>query len=417
MSSDADTLEAELRAGLPDPLPHRLGVAVSGGSDSTALLCVLAKITKHTQVELFSATVDHGLRQEAAAEAETVAALARGLGIPHATLKWQGWDGTGNLQSQARQARYRLLAQWAEDHHLEAIALGHTADDQAETVLMRLARSAGVSGLSAMAAQRKVGGVTLLRPLLTVTRARLRTYLTAGGVEWIDDPSNQDQRFDRIKVREALTRLDQIGITAEGLSRVADNLAQAREALAQYAQESARQCISVVDGDLCIERIGFAALPREIRRRLVVAAIMWIADKEYPPRQSAIEQALEALSAGRSANLGGCLLVQDGEKAWICRELNAVSSETALPGNIWDQRWIVTGPDTSDAEIRALGEEGILQLESWRSAGKPRAVLLSTPAVWAGGIVLAAPLAGFGNGWRAEMPSERSDFYAAILSH
>ncbi len=417
MTSDADTLRANLRAGLPDPPPRRLGVAVSGGSDSTALLHLLVDIARQEQIELFAATVDHGLRAESASEALAVATLVQRLGIPHETLKWQGWDGSGNLQDQARRARYRLLVAWAESKGLEAVALGHTEDDQAETVLMRLARASGVSGLSAMAVSRKEGRVTLLRPLLSTTRSNLREYLTAQGISWIDDPSNQDPRFDRIKARQALSGLNQIGITAESLSRVAENMAQAREALAQYAQESALRFITVADGDLCIDRDGFETLPEEICRRLVIASVSWITGGEYPPRHKAVDQVLDAISSAKTATLGGCIIIPEGKKTWICRELKAVTKQHARPSEPWDQRWILSGPKTEDAEIRALGEDGILQLENWRSAGKPRAVVLSTPSVWVEGMLLAAPLAGFANEWRAELLPERSDFDAVILSH
>lgn len=417
MTSDADTLWSEFRARLPDPLPRRLGVAVSGGSDSTALLHLLCGIAQQTRIELFVATVDHGLRPGSAAEAQSVAALAQSWGIPHQTLTWQGWDGSGNLQDQARRARYRLLTEWADDLGLEAIALGHTADDQAETVLMRLARSAGVSGLSGMAAERTEDGILLLRPMLSITRARLREHLTGQGIGWIDDPSNHDPRFDRIRVREAMAGLDQVGITAVGLSRVADNLAQAREALARYAQESARRHVQVHQGDLCFDRDGVSGLPEEIRRRLVVAAVAWLAGREYPPRQTAVDQAVQALLKGQTTTLAGCHLVVDGKKTWICRELNALAPQTTSLGDVWDRRWVVTGPDTPGAEIRALGEEGILQLDGWRAVAKPRAVVMATPAVWVEGRVRAAPLAGFANGWRVEAAFDRPDFYTAILSH
>ncbi len=417
MTSNADTLRKEIRAKLPNPMPKRLGVAVSGGSDSTALLCLLSDIARHEQCALYAATVDHGLRPEAANEAEVVAALARKLGIPHQTLKWRGWDQTGNLQDKARRARYQLLQGWAERLGLRAIALGHTADDQAETVLMRLARSAGVSGLSAMAGIRRQGEVDLLRPMLSISRQQLRDYLTERGVAWIDDPSNQDERFDRIRVRNALSQLDQIGVTALSLSRVAENLAQAREALAQYAQESARRVVNVVDGNLSLDRSEFCELPEEIQRRLVVSAVAWIAGGDYPPRQSSTDQALNAISAGQTATLGGCLLLSDHEKAWICRELNAVSDQITQPDALWDNRWILHGPVTDGVEIRALGEQGIRQLADWRLLGKPSACLLSSPAVWLGDALIEAPLQGFGSEWRAEMSPDRSDFYASILSH
>ena len=417
MTSKADALHQDIRAGLPDPLPRRLGVAVSGGGDSTALLRLLADIAQTEQVELFAATVDHGLRPESAAEAEAVAMLARGWNIPHETLKWGGWTGAGNLQDAARRARYRLLTDWARGLGLDAIALGHTADDQAETVLMRLGRAAGVSGLSAMAPIRREGGIMLLRPLLSTTREDLRTYLRAAGIDWIEDPSNHDQRFDRIKARAALSGLDQIGVTVHTLSRVAENMAQARAALAQYAQESARRVVQVEDGDLCLDRAMFETLPDEIRRRILAAAVLWIGGGDYTPRHSALEQALQAISAGKTGTIGGCMLVPGGKNTWICRELKAVAQQAASPGTVWDGRWIVTGPATDGAEIRALGEDGIIQLEDWRRIGKPRAALLSGPAVWVGQTLLAAPLAGLPNGWRAEMPPEIPDFHATILSH
>ncbi len=360
MTTDADSLLGDIRARLPDPLPSRLGVAVSGGSDSTALMHLLSEISRREGIDLFAATVDHGLRSRSADEAEQVAALAQSCEIPHDTLKWQGWDGTGNLQDRARRARYALLAEWARERDIAVIALGHTADDQAETVLMRLARASGVSGLSAMAALRHEDGIDLLRPMLTIPRARLRDYLKTNGVEWIDDPSNQDTRFDRIKTREALSHLDQIGLTAEALSRVADNLAQAREALAQYAQETARRVVTVVDGDLCVDRGRFQVLPQEIRRRIIVAAIGWIAGNEYPPRRGAIDQALNAIAAGRTVTLGGCLLVPDSKKTWICRELRAVSDQIAQPGEPWDNRWVVADPESRGPKSGRWAKTGSL---------------------------------------------------------
>jgi tRNA(Ile)-lysidine synthase len=346
-----------------------------------------------------------------------VAAQAQMWGLPHETLLWRGWDGAGNLQDTARRARYRLLTQWAEAHGIEAIALGHTADDQAETVLMRLARASGVSGLSAMASVRWENGVRLVRPMLSITRERLRDYLKATGISWIEDPSNHDQRFDRIKTREALSGLQKIGITAETLSRVAGNLTQAREALAQYAQESARKVVQVDDGDLCIDRTGFAALPEEIRRRVLVSAIGWVASNEYAPRQSAVEQGIAAILSGQTTTVGGCLLLAKAGKTWVCRELSAIDKESAEPGMLWDHRWRLTGPAIPGTQIRALADHGIRQLEDWRNSGKPRAVLAATPAVWIENTLIAAPLAGFSNQWTAELSNECPEYYTSILSH
>lgn len=417
MTRDTESLLSGLRTRLPSPLPPRLGVAISGGSDSTALLHLLARVAGDEGIRLFAATVDHGLRPEAGDEAARVAALCEQMNIPHTILEWRDWDGSGNLQDQARRARYQLLRGWAAERGIAAIALGHTADDQAETVLMRLARAAGVTGLSAMPVMRDMGGVALYRPLLFATRADLRAYLDKEGVGWAEDPSNQDRRYDRIKARQALAGLSELGITAESLTRVAENMAQADQALQRYAREMAQSLCAQHAGSIQLDRAGFAAAPPEIQRRLVVGFVGWIAGGGYPPRQATVARAVTAIAAGQTAVIGGCQIVPSGKFAWICRELNAVSWQVARPGEFWDGRWILRGPDADGAEVRALGEAGLKQLSDWRALGLPRVALTSTPAVWRGDHLLSAPLAGLANGWMAEIVPARAQVWAAFLSH
>ncbi len=417
LSKTPTSLTSEIRARLPERLPQRLGVAVSGGGDSLALMHLLAEIAKTEGVNLRVATVDHGLRPEAAQEARLVAGQAAKLGLRHDVLKWQGWDGKGNLQDQARQARYALLTDWARQNEIPMIALGHTADDQAETVLMRLGRAAGVTGLAAMPVSHHRDGIEMIRPMLGITRQRLRDHLTQTGVTWIEDPSNQDKRFDRIKAREALAGLEPLGVTAESLSRVAKNLAQAREALALYAQDSARKTTTVVDGDVCLDRSVFAALPAEIQRRVLIGIVAWISGPGYPPRQTAVDQAIDALQSGQAGSLNGCLLVPRGGNTWICREFQAVCNLSSTPSDSWDGRWVLTGPAPQGVEIRALGEAGLALLPDWRATGRPRLALQSSPAVWRGDDLCAAPLAGFPNGWVAKPATDWPEFYASFLSH
>ncbi|WP_377193499.1 tRNA lysidine(34) synthetase TilS [Ruegeria meonggei] len=417
MTDRADILQSELRARLPETLPPRLGVAVSGGGDSVALMYLLHAIAQREGVAMHVATVDHGLRAGSADEAARVAVQATHLGLSHETLLWQGWDGTGNLQDQARQARYALLTNWAHRNGIPAIALGHTADDQAETVLMRLGRAAGVTGLSGMPNSRERNSITLLRPMLGLTRQQLRDYLTEAGVDWVEDPSNHDQRFDRIKARDALLGLGTLGISAASLGRVAENLAQAREALARYTQETARKITVVDGGDICVDRAKFDDLPNEIQRRLLIGIIAWIAGPGYPPRGSAVEQAVAAVGDGKTLAMAGCLLTCQEDKAWFCRELNAVAHEFVRTHQTWDKRWVLSGPATEKTQVRALGEAGLRQVSEWRTMGKPRPALLSSPAVWEGETLLSAPLAGFSNGWSANFTPERPEFYTSLLSH
>lgn len=402
-----DPLDTVVAAFFAPQMPKRLAVAVSGGGDSMALLVLLSRL----QVELHCVTVNHGLRSEAAAEAEMVSRLSETLNIPHTILEWTDWDGKGNLQAVARDARYRLIADWARAQGLTKVALGHTLDDQAETVLMRLARGAGVDGLSAMAPRRIQNNVMWLRPLLQVERADLRAFLTDQNIPWVDDPSNEDARFERVKVRQAWSSLAPLGITRSALARVAENMVSARAALVQHAQQVAQSHVVLQDGAVRIDLTVFEWQPYETARRIFLAALNWINGAIYAPRQRSLDAAMEALMAQRSATLDGChSLLQDG-KVWVFREYAAVKDLACSPKDLFDNRWRVEGPPKqNNVELRALGEEGLAQSPNWRDKGVPRQVLLSTPAVWSGDTLVAAPVLDPSAGWHAHLKNEAIQF-------
>lgn len=408
---------AAIRQQFPTPPPAQIGVAVSGGGDSIALLHLLSRCFDPDQVQLHVATVDHGLRPESAREAEQVADFSEKLGYTHSTLRWKRWDGAGNLQDKARRARYALLSDWAKMHKIDAVALGHTADDQAETVLMRLGRAAGVDGLSAMSARRTMHGVCFVRPMLDLTRNQLRSYLRDNDLTWADDPSNEDTRFDRIKARQAMEALAPLGITPLALSTVARNMEQVRTALDWYSFLAARDLVQVVDGDIVLDHRKFRTLPDEIARRLMVQAIIWISGSEYAPRRRAVNGAIQAARDRRSATVLGCRLTYHNGQIWICREYNAVQSHRCDRDDLWDGRWRMNGPELEWCEIRALGRSGMLQVPDWRDSGRPYAALMASPAVWRGTQLVAAPIAGYPQGWHAETAVNSEEFFSAILSH
>jgi len=366
---------------------------------------------------MFAATVDHGLRPEAADEARQAGALAASLGISHDILKWQGWDGAGNLQDQARRARYSLLADWARSHSIAVVALGHTADDQAETVVMRLARSAGVAGLSAMPVRRTIHGITVFRPLLGITRPDLRTYLTRHDIAWADDPSNENMRFDRIKARRALEVLEPLGLTAPVLADVARNMAQAREALDWYSFLAARDTVTIIGGDVVLDLKKFRTLPEETARRLFSRALMWISSAEYPPRRAPLAEAMNVTRLGKPVTLCGCRVLRQAERVWICREFNAVRHTETTCDQIWDGRWRLYGGDVQNCTVRPLGPRGLNMIPNWRETGSPNAALTASPSVWRGDDLVAAPLAGMANGWTAALVGGSEEFFASLLSH
>ena len=408
---------SEVRSHFHGTLPPRLGVALSGGGDSMALLHVLTQCFLGQDVEILAATVDHGLRVDSAQEAQRVAGLAAQMDVNHQILQWQGWQGEGNLQDQARRARYRLLTDWAKRHDIAILALGHTADDQAETVLMRLARSAGVDGLAAMPVRRMVNDVTLLRPLLDVTREQLRRYLRQNELSWIEDPSNHDQRFERVRIRQAMDVLEPLGLTVEALSVVAKNMDKAREALDNTAFIAARDLTEIVAGAVVIDQKKLCELPDEIIHRVLLRALQWMSGAGYPLRRRVMGEALDTVRTGGGLTLGGCRILCRAGQVWICREYNAVRNEVTLPEELWDNRWQLSGGNTTGIEVRALGKEGLLLCPNWRQTGCPAAVLEATPALWKDQELVAAPLAEMAKGWTAKLAKSGEEFYTSLLSH
>ncbi len=389
---------------------RRVGVAVSGGSDSLALLHLLKE---RVAADLIAVTVNHGLRREAASEALHVERICEGLGVPHRILAWQGWDGTGNLQDQARRSRYDMIADWAEAEGAAAVALGHTLDDQAETVLMRLSRVAGVDGLSGMAAKVTLSGMRFHRPLLGVRRDVLRVYLTSRRVRWVDDPSNADEAFERVRARQALEALEPMGLSPEALAGVAGNLRAASTALSVWAGQWAREHAKVAAGDVILDRTAFSALPGEMRYRLMSSALRWVARRDYPPRREAVLGVL----AGTNGNttLHGCLVMPSAMSLRIAREPAAVADAATPTEALWDGRWRLSGPHAPDLEIRRLGD-GLHQCPGWRETGLPRLSLTASPAIWRGETLVSAPVAGFEEGWRAETGG-LEEFCAFLISH
>ncbi|PIE13468.1 MAG: tRNA lysidine(34) synthetase TilS [Rhodobacterales bacterium] len=403
----------------PDIPPRKLGVAVSGGGDSVALLKLLHSWAPTRGALLHVATVDHGLRAEAAEEAAFVADLSRDLGVRHDTLRW-AWDGNGNLQAAARAGRYAALSQWAARLDLDSVALGHTADDVAETFLLRLARGSGVDGLARMrasfAGEDPGGDARFVRPLLGLGRGALRSYLDRIGLQWIDDPSNEDTRFDRVRARRALPLLAELGLDVDRLNDTAHRMEEARDALNWAAAQLADRAVTQQAGDLRIDLAPLATAPRELRLRLLSSALRWISGAPYRPRLSRLAALWEAVQGGEARQLHGCQLTPGDGGLCLSRDPAALRDLRAEPGALWDGRWQVIGPDIPGTHIAALGE-GLGRVPGWRDTGLPRVSLVASPAVWWEDRLIAAPLAGMAAGYTAHLSPMRDNFRQFLLSH
>jgi len=290
-SQDAKRLFADFKAA------PAIVLAVSGGPDSVALMWLMARWRRHFAdgPRLIAVTVDHGLRAEAAHEARSVKHLARTLDLPHRTMRWTGDKPKTGLPAAARAARYRLLAQAARSAGATHVFTAHTRDDQAETLLMRLLRGSGIAGLAAMARESARDGVVLARPLLNVPKSRLIATLDKAKIAFAEDPTNRDTAFTRPRLRALLPLLAAEGGDARGLARLASRLARANAAVEVLA-DGAERYLALADRaaqgsnpiaskpiaskstastpTACDFDAGiFAAMPEEIRLRLLMRAI------------------------------------------------------------------------------------------------------------------------------------------------
>ena len=393
--------------------PARIGIAVSGGGDSVALLHLFARWSAQTGQPIAAVTVDHGLRSQSRAEAEGVAELCTSLGVPHDVLTWQRPEGAGNTAAIARDARYGLMAEWALANDIGGIALGHTVDDTAENFLIRLGRSAGLDGLAEMQMRFARHGVIWCRPLWQQTREALRNYLRRNAVSWVEDPSNDDPKYMRTRARAILPRLADLGIEAQAIQHSAFALRQAQAALAHYTRREAAQHVIRQGGDLLIPAQFPPDVPLDIERRITTSALQWISSKPYPPRKTfAGILAHEMMNQPRKTQ-AGCLIMKRKGHFHITREYNAVKDLVTPTDVVWDTRWRLIGPHSADLEIRALGN-AVTNVPDWRDSGVPRASLMASPAVWRGDTLVAAPVAGWGENWTAQIVA---DFTSFLLSH
>lgn len=283
----------------------RAGVvlAVSGGADSTALM-VLASRWRLAggATPLFVATVDHGLRDGSRADCDAVLDHAARLGLPARCLQWLGEKPGTRIQERAREARYGLLADAALASGADTIATAHTLHDQAETVMMRLARGSGPDGLAAMRARTPRGPLLHLRPLLATPRARLVATLVEAGAPWIEDPSNQDPRFERTRIRRLAAMLAPAGLDAGRLGRLAARAGRAADALDAMACTAFGAMSAGSGAELRLDGGLWLLEPGEIRLRVLRLALEAArgVGRAYPLRLERLEALSDAVTLALS---------------------------------------------------------------------------------------------------------------------
>jgi tRNA(Ile)-lysidine synthase len=360
----------------------RVAVAVSGGPDSLCLCLLAAGWAAARGGVVRALIVDHGLRPESAAETRQVAAWLGARRIDHDVLPWTGAKPASGIQAAAREARYRLLGDWCRAAGILHLLLGHHLDDQAETVALRQARRSGGEGLAGMPAVRELAGLRLLRPFLTVPKARLLATLEALDQPWLEDPSNLAPSFARGLLRRGA------GLDAARLARQAADQARRR------AEDDKRTaawlaCNARIDpaGFVLLSEDALRSAPPEIRRRAVQQIVMTVGGHPYPPRQARLERLLEQLRAGLHAGrtLAGCRILPWRGALLICREPRASEDDVMLTPGVplrWDGRFQLELSGKAGAlMVRALGRTGTRALGVARRA-LPVPVRPSLPSVW-----------------------------------
>jgi tRNA(Ile)-lysidine synthase len=289
-----------------------VAVAVSGGGDSMALALLLQEWAPGRVVAF---TVDHGLRPGSRDEAGQVHAGLSARGIEHHILSWEGEKPATHIQEEARAARYRLLLGACRARGIETLALAHNIEDQAETFWMRLAHGSGLDGLAGMAREREEGGVTLIRPLLGFSREALRETCRARGVQWIEDPSNKNEKFLRPRLRGFEAELAAEGLTPERLVKTMQKLDSARAALEEISARAFSACASTADGSGALDTAAWMEWPREIRLRVLASLLQAVRPQEYPPRSEALGLLCDALENKdfRGRTLAGCEISPAGK--------------------------------------------------------------------------------------------------------
>lgn len=390
---DAEAFDGLMAPFAPFERPPRLAVAVSGGADSLALTLLADRWARRRGGSILGLTVDHGLRRESAAEAATVGALLAARGIPHRVLRWEGAKPAANIQAAARDARYRLLRRACAEAGILHMVTAHHRDDQAETLLLRLGRGSGLSGLAGMAAEAAFPECRLLRPLLPVPKADLEAVCRAAGLPWVEDPSNASDRHARARLRKLAPLLADEGLTAERLAGTAERLGRARAAQDAAVAELLAAAVDLhALGHAVIAPDILGAAPEEFGLRALAAVLACVGGAGHPPRLESLHGAYDRL--GRAdLTVAGCRIVRRAGRWIVCREAGRAAAPVPVTAGRWDGRWEWQPPAQGSADllVGALGEAGRAQVPRDARLSLPAVVVEGLPALFRGAVVVAVP--------------------------
>lgn len=341
--------------------PH-IAVGVSGGADSMALAVLLSDWTNHQSGRVTALVVDHGLRTESAEEAHAVLNKLNRLGIEAVVLPWTSECVSSGIQARARSARYQLMEDWCRHNAVLHLAIAHHADDQAETVLMRMQKGSGPDGLVGIPHSRELSHCRIVRPLLDIRKSALVSFLVGRGITWVEDPSNKDPKYARTSIREGIKMAE---LDVDGIVQSAARYARAREAaemnaagwLARHAK--LHPCGYM---DLDHEALFYAA--EDIRLRVLSRVATVIGGKTFAPSIASVERLHENLQGHNAATLSGSFFQPRKTRLFVYRECRNLPQPQTIAGSpmLWDGRFRMRIATTHEsAEILPFNDlEGAL---------------------------------------------------------
>ncbi|MEE2662049.1 MAG: tRNA lysidine(34) synthetase TilS [Pseudomonadota bacterium] len=388
----------------------RVAIAVSGGPDSTALFILLREWALARKILVTVLTVDHGLRNGSAEEAQRVGRFCSRFGVDHEILPWVGPKLDTCIQASAREARYELMEGWCANNGVRELYLGHTLDDQAETFLLRMAHGSGLDGLAAMPLVRWHGKVRIVRPLLRISRKRILATLVEENLSFICDPSNHDRRFARVLIREEIERLNEHGISTSAISGVTRILGRIRKQNEIVIADLFRQMVVLYpEGYAELDVEQWRQLDRVLGSRLIAELLRIIGGGIYLPRRERLNRLVAVLSTQTrgARTLGGCVISFRGLTVRIWREYQKINEVIPItPGTsvLWDRRFelcfnLKKRSIASNIYVRSMGENGWVRLldnvnlsQKVDSLKKiPGPVRYALPAVWRGKNIVEVP--------------------------
>ena len=420
-SKDSKQIIKQIISDLDGLKLHACGIAVSGGSDSMALFHMLADWKSDNKPKIFVASVDHGLRPESKSEVAFVKKICEKEKVEHTSLSPTTHlsNVQGNLQNNARSARYQLLRNWAISKNLQCVFLGHTLDDQEENLLMRFFRGSGVDGLAGMKKKSIRSGVLWVRPLLKFRKEELRNYLRDNNYSWINDPSNDDEKYQRVKMRKLLEQLKSSSLISPNFVKTSDHMLRASKLLRGKAVSSSKSILSRNDvGQIIFEVEKFSELFEDTQYRILSGIISWFSGRFYKPRFSKLENIYRKLTDVRNlkgATLGGTVFKKKNGIVTVTRELASINENYLIENEkfIWDNRWLITLKPGIRVKlyVKPFGLVGSDELKIFIKSDHDKSALATMPMITSDKAIKFVPLSNMKYDVDIKLLNQDNEFY------